>query len=413
MLVMLGLIAKAQWVALPGFILPTSGWNWPGTNTGIHDQYLSSNGSILYTSAFYYSPSSGYAYFIQLTNNDMSTMQVVFSWEVGPSFGTTSSVTNLSSSEPNTYSWIANNYSNELQLMKISPPSITGLHVFSNGKGIATCITENFVYGIFQKDSMQTYRSNKAGSSHIRNANVQYQAVTDKLQFLNDSTGFTIAIYNSNLSKTTLLKTSNSGVTWNPCLTDSIDPIVDYHLLPSGIMYLCKASGQVYFSNNSGTTWSVQTPAPAGNYSAIRFMNDSAGYIGGTSGILFKTSDYGNSWTSEKSNTSQTINRLYTFGNSAYFVNSSNEIYKNKALLPIGLNVNLYPNPFTESITIECPVGQTSGQIKVYNLLGASICEMQINQEETVINLPGPAQSMYLIAVTTKAGTVYRKIIKK
>ncbi|HOY28354.1 MAG TPA: T9SS type A sorting domain-containing protein, partial [Flavobacteriales bacterium] len=72
-----------------------------------------------------------------------------------------------------------------------------------------------------------------------------------------------------------------------------------------------------------------------------------------------------------------------------------------------GIEASLYPNPTTGTITVELSVAKA--EITVTNMLGEVVLQQRTNQERTTLQLDEPG--MYMVHMTTAAGTATRKLI--
>ena len=428
-LVLTGFAAKAQWIALPLVPYTYCGQMFP--SSGPVDVIPYSDGGILYTASCEGTPMSGNTVVFYYSHNDLRWVTAYYS--PGPNYNHGYVINSLNASGDSLFSYCSwslgnGNYAGLLKGLPASNFNLSGPNGLGTigSVGRATSITNEFVYCIYTmmgSDSFKTYQSDKKGNALLKNTLAKFTPVPDKLQFINDSTGFTLASTKPNTSTiTVLLKTINFGTTWTSVLSDSIDPIVDYKAFASGQIYLCEKSGKVYRSTDKGTTWSSPNAAPPGSYSAIAFMNDSCGYIAGTAGSLYKTSDFGHSWTAEISNTTLPITNLYAFGNTVYFKDSTLSLYKNKPLVDavavLALekpSLSLFPNPFSETITLDCPFMNTTmhAEAFIYNSQGALVYALLLREKETILDLHYLAKGLYYVRIFAGEQAYCTKLIRE
>jgi len=345
-LIFSSLIAKSQWFQLPDPAKYYCGLNFPASNlTGIIPV---SNGGILYTSNCDGTPGNGNSIDFYLSKSDLQFARHYSGGGGSGGYTGTYSINNLNSSGDSLFSYTYFNLGSNGILLKDSAANYTNLSGPSTigYLGCATSITPKFVYILYfgyRSKTFDVYRTDRSGKSVLTYSDSLNIPYGDKLQFINDSVGFTLAGYGATNSTSVLLKTTDFGNTWTPVLTASNDPIVDYHVASSGNIYLCKQSGAVSRSIDLGLTWSNPSPAPSGRYASIGFMNDSSGYIGGASGRLYKTTDYAHTWTPETSHTPYTITNIYTFDSIAYFKDTTMVLYKNHPLIgAVAVAVSFY-----------------------------------------------------------------------
>lgn len=389
---------NAQWLALP--IPPSVMSGSLGGTISLPDAILPcGNNKIVYTSYRYYSPSSGGSVFMCISKDDLSSSSISFTTNSG--FGNTN-LFNLNAYNDSTFSYCLieggffklyytdNNFYTRTQMFGVASD--------------ATAISPNYVYGINQ--STVVCRSNKIGSQGNCSAISNYTAKPNKLNFINDSVGFTLANFTSYTNKSTLIKSTNYGITWSPTLVDSVDGIVDYHISKHGDIYLLKKSGSVFKSTDTGASFTPLTSAPLGTYTCIHFANSTTGFIGGKNGVLLKTQDGGINWTSETSNTTQQINAIYTFNNDAsYFVDANKRVYKSNQALGVteesegGSDLFVFPNPAIHELTIQYnSISSNEVKIEVVDISGRIV----INSEfinKCKLNVSNLSDGIYIVRV--------------
>jgi photosystem II stability/assembly factor-like uncharacterized protein len=109
----------------------------------------------------------------------------------------------------------------------------------------------------------------------------------------------------------TVILSMNSGTDWdivNPGTTANFRSVFSRG---SGVAYVIGDSGSCYYSDDLGSTWATRTVPTNEN------LNDGIGptsgtslvaLVGGTNGVIFKTTDAGVNWTSISSNVVEDIN---------------------------------------------------------------------------------------------------------
>jgi len=124
----------------------------------------------------------------------------------------------------------------------------------------------------------------------------------------------------------TVILSTNSGTNWNlvnPGTTVNFNSIFSRG---SGVAYVVGDSGSCYYSDDLGNTWSIRT-VPTNQK-----INDGIGplsgtsliaLVGGTNGVIFKTTDAGVNWVSVQSGTTEDIN-AFGFGPGVVFAVGSN-----------------------------------------------------------------------------------------
>ena len=78
-------------------------------------------------------------------------------------------------------------------------------------------------------------------------------------------------------------------------------------------------------------------------------------------------------------------------------------------------NTVVYPNPFSESITISA-IEQTEKltKIEIYSTIGALLIKVRVKKNKTIINTASYAKGIYLIKLTSETGNmIIKKMVKK
>ena len=101
------------------------------------------------------------------------------------------------------------------------------------------------------------------------------------------------------------------------------------------------------------------------------------------------------------------------YGNNLYLddINISQTVGINE-LENKDINLNIYPDPAKESITIESPLMTNDGTIKVYNIQGQLMLEQPMLQIQTVINISGFAKGVYFVRIIGNGINASKKIVK-
>ncbi|HEV7230434.1 MAG TPA: phospholipase D-like domain-containing protein [Bacteroidia bacterium] len=76
-------------------------------------------------------------------------------------------------------------------------------------------------------------------------------------------------------------------------------------------------------------------------------------------------------------------------------------------------SLNLYPNPFTDELTIRLGSLAQHAKIRVFDRLGRTVLEEErSNTQEMILSLPGLGTGMYVVALDTDGQIRYRKVLK-
>lgn len=119
---------------------------------------------------------------------------------------------------------------------------------------------------------------------------------TDSLGFaMGFDTGFGIA-------RPLIVKTQNGGDTWSVVthagLEDEKGAINDFDIVSENLIYMVTQMGNSYKSTDGGTSWTkiFEPKQDYTNLNSVAFKNQNTGFISGISGLLYATSDGGDTW---------------------------------------------------------------------------------------------------------------------
>lgn len=196
-------------------------------------------------------------------------------------------------------------------------------------------------------------------------------------------------------------KTTNGGYNWfnvNIPLNDTLSSFRKMSMINNQHCYLAANGGRIFYSSDFGSNWVtvgyVQCPGQSQLY-CIGFANLLTGWVGGSYGILFKTTDEGHNWLEENTNNDQRyIQSLWFYdtltgwavggGGKILHTTTGGQVFVNQisSEIPDGYKLNQnYPNPFNPSTNIKFDVPRTSYvKLIIYNILGKEIAIL-VNEE--------------------------------
>jgi hypothetical protein len=71
----------------------------------------------------------------------------------------------------------------------------------------------------------------------------------------------------------------------------------------------------------------------------------------------------------------------------------------------------MYPNPANKYLTIRLE-NETEASLSVYGLEGKLMFQIQLNQQETILDIGELAAGIYIVSVSSSKGIIQKKIIK-
>jgi hypothetical protein len=158
----------------------------------------------------------------------------------------------------------------------------------------------------------------------------------NKLFFLNDSFGVGIG-HNGD----EFLKTTNAGLNWSWLQVPPKMNSINFVTVNNGLM--CGDLGLILLTSDGGNTWLNQNLNVNTNFEELTMVNQNTGWVVGTSGKIFKTTNGG----------------ILGFQNINSYTPEDFALYQN------------YPNPFNPTTTIKYDLPKdVKVTIKIYDILG-------------------------------------------
>ncbi|HEX2869008.1 MAG TPA: YCF48-related protein [Ignavibacteriales bacterium] len=228
-----------------------------------------------------------------------------------------------------------------------------------------------------------------------------FKSVLNKVQFINDSTGWL-----SYSTGNTLLKTRDKGVTWKEQVVDSNFTVRSFFFVNEEVGY---SVGQLNWkeaiikTTDGGKSWFPTNKPLIGGYSTIYFLNEKTGWLGGfdipdQKSVIIKTTDGGNTWFDQNCPLNdEVINFCFLNGSTAWalgngivkttngggVVSVEEPNVRNNKVIPSHMDLmQNYPNPFNPATTIRYSVTNKSHvKLMVYDMLGREIITL-VNKEQ-------------------------------
>ena len=240
-----------------------------------------------------------------------------------------------------------------------------------------------------------------------------------KIQFPTANVGYaTSRGYNSNF-----IKTIDGGETW---FNDTIDAALIYGSFES-VYFTSENSGIIgswYLAglvktDDGGNSWSDVSGGIAPDLYSIDFADTQTGFAVGINGLIMTTIDGGDSWTSIELTSGMSLNAIEAItptvavavGYNGYIVKNNQATNSlNDPLMDA--QVNVYPNPFHDQLTIQLPDGTQSAQVTLTTMTGEIIVEESVISQGQLSALNGLSSGTYLLHIQVGERAVTRLVVK-
>lgn len=287
---------------------------------------------------------------------------------------------------------------------------------FSLNSVFFTDINTGYVVGGIENLTIQVqyiFKTNDGGINWVAQS-TGTQAL-NSVFFTNTNTGYTVGVQG------TILKTTNGGLTWITQPSGTIRTLYSVFFIDSNTGFAVGDSGTILKTINGGTNWISQSITGNTYLNSVYFTDTNTGYIVGGNynynTILYRTTDGGNSWSTMSSSLTYPLNSVFFPSASiGYAVGSDLSIIKYDASLGIKgkdkfTEINIYPNPAKENITIESN-SITKQKMEIVNLLGQIVYSGYIFHKATIDISTFPS-GVYLVKLIADNEIFVRKFFKK
>ena len=107
--------------------------------------------------------------------------------------------------------------------------------------------------------------------------------------------GFIVGVQGDLRSAPTILRKSMSDMGWRPASTGIVrdGSLLGVSAPSANVIYVCGSNGMIFKSSNGGDTWIDQTQQTRQNINAIFFFDETHGFAVGDSGLILHTSNGG------------------------------------------------------------------------------------------------------------------------
>lgn len=232
-----------------------------------------------------------------------------------------------------------------------------------------------------------------------------------------------------------MFKTTNGGKTWNQKKIPYLGGIGDFRKLSvinNEYVFVVEDARRVFRSTDFGNTWdSVGYVYGADEPYACGFANELVGFVGGTSGQMFKTIDGGSTWRKEDNNGDTRFVRSFWLYDelTAWAVGGGTKIFFTETggmtnvkqisnIIPDAFNLHQnYPNPFNSRTIITFDINKNGKyKLEVFDALGRKLEEVfnksfSTGSYEVSYNAQLLTSSVYYYKLTSDGFSDVRKFV--
>jgi len=202
---------------------------------------------------------------------------------------------------------------------------------------------------------------------------------------------------------------------WMPLTIGTINDLKSVFFPDNNTGYAVGGSGTILKTTDGGTYWTTQSSGTTNDLRSVYFIDANIGYTVGSDGTILKTINGGANWTSQSSGINMGLSSVFfTNDNTGYVVGGGGTILKTTnggvgiSELNYGENnINVFPNPVINIISIECP---QSAIIEISNIQGQLIKTFLSNNRIKSFDVSELSSGLYILNVRTENSVVMKKI---
>ncbi len=183
---------------------------------------------------------------------------------------------------------------------------------------------------------------------------------------------------------------------------------------------LTHAKSLLFKSTDAGKTWQSIAQYPYRLWT--HFFDTLNGYaLAEISPNIVKTGDGGKTWTTEYifKNDNLSTDRLFYLNDSTFLATNQGKLYKRSKLSltvqpqTVPIEVNVYPNPIADILTIEMQENQLPVSAIVIDMQGKTVVKKLLNQTTNTIDLSELKNGIYTLTISANKQTATYKIVKE
>ncbi|TCO11026.1 T9SS type A sorting domain-containing protein [Natronoflexus pectinivorans] len=162
-------------------------------------------------------------------------------------------------------------------------------------------------------------QSNTNGRTWSIQAPVQFGDYYYKIHFINENIGFSVGEnFAPNIKKGVIIKTIDGGNNWE--LNFAIEQeLRDVHFVNLDTGYVVGSGGTIYKTTNGGNEWVAQDSGVEVSLNSVFFTDTKTGYACGMGGTIIQTTNGGDTWTIASTPTTDAMFAISFFNDSIGF----------------------------------------------------------------------------------------------
>jgi hypothetical protein len=215
---------------------------------------------------------------------------------------------------------------------------------------------------------------------------------------------------------------TKSGSSWNYVNLALNDYNVTCLSIKGNNIFAGMGDNGVYTSLVNGSVWSAVNTGLTDTIVNALAINGNNIYAGTQGGGVFLSSNNGGNWVAVNEGLTDTlIYSLATCGNYIYAGTIDGEIWKRplseltgiKDIINNASNIAIYPNPTSNTITIDNPGIVRLAVIEITNIQGQLVKSLATTGNKTNIDVSALPEGVYLVKLVSEKGVEVRKFLKE
>ncbi len=207
-----------------------------------------------------------------------------------------------------------------------------------------------------------------------------------------------------------VLKTTDGGLTFTNCFTDTSFFMQDFYFINNMTGFIVGRNGRIIKTIDGGLSWQNLNSGFTSHLTSVRFVNSMLGFVGGFGGLMLRTIDGGVTFIQDSINTTNPIKKIVFVNDTiGYAVDGYYVFITNLTSTGIEMlfskeqnSLTLFPNPNLGTFNIK--VGNGINTFKdawfyVYDYTGKEKAKFRLNKERNKLhfNISNCAKGLYFV----------------